>query len=813
MRDLREAFHALRKQPRFVVTASLTLALGVGAVTAIFSVVNGVLLKPLPYANAERLVTIRSTAPGLGYDRFPLSPDLFFFYQRHSSAFEDMALFQRRRANLTQAGAPEVVDLAVTTHGYFSTLGVGFSIGRPYAAAEDRPDAARVAVVSHRLWTRRYGSDPGLVGRTVPVNGEPTLVIGIAPAWVDEAESPDVWMPARFNTANPPAGNFGWNAIGRLRPAVRPEQAANNLEPLVRRAMEETITSENYRAFLRDGAYRPLVRPMKEDLVGSVREPLWILLGTVAMVLLVACGNVAILCLVRAEARQREIAIRLALGGSRRGLVRKLLVESLVLSAIGSAVGVAVAALALPALLQLAPSTIPRLDQVRLEPIVFAFAAGAAALSAVLFGLAPAVRYTRANVLGALRHGGRSMTDHPSRHRGRNLLVVAQTAMALVLLVGSGLMARSFSKLMGAELGFEPENVLTFRVGVPAARYPKSADVAAFGQRLVDRLAEIPTVEAAGAITALPTTSPSGTAFQFRDKPVEPGRLPPIIQYQVASRGYFGTLRIPVVRGRDFDASDRREGVSTVIVNQALADQFWPGQDAIGRQLRQASGDPDGQQPWSTVVGVVGSIRQSGLREPPQAMVYFPFGRGGDDEGSPRAFSFLIRGPQAVAQADAVRQAVWSIDPDLPLAAVQTMEGILEESVVQLSFTMLALAIAAGIALALGAVGLYGVLSYAVSLRTREIGVRLALGAAPSAVMRSVVGSGAAIAALGLVVGLLGAAALTRFLRGLLYETAPLDVGTFVAMPLVLFVVALAASYLPARRAAAVSPLEAMRGD
>jgi putative ABC transport system permease protein len=811
VQDVREAVRLLLKQPRFLIIAALTLALGIGSVTAIFSVVNGVLLKPLPYPDAERLVSIASTAPGLGYDRFPVSPDLFLFFQRENKVFEQSALFQRRRANLTQSGAPEVVDIAVTTHGYFPTLGASFPLGRTYTAAEDVPEAARVVVISHRLWTRKYASDRAILGRAIPIDAQPTEVIGVAPAWLDETGSPDLWTPARFNPGNPPMGNFGWSAIGRLAPGISVEAAVTNLEPLVPRALSEYIKSDTYRAFLKDGGYRPVVRALKEDIVGDVRQPLWILLGTVGMVLLVACGNVANLCLIRAEARQRELAVRLALGGSRGGLVRKLLVEALVLSAFGAALGVAVAALALPALLRLAPASIPRLDQVRLDPVVLGFALLAAGVSGLIFGLVPAIRYTGVRVLGALRHGGRSATDHPGRHRGRNLLVVAQTAMALVLLVGSGLMARSFSKLMAADLGFATKDVLTFRVGLPTPGYPKPDSLARFGQQLVERLSRIPGVESAGAVTELPMTNPSGTAFNLNGRPVEPGRLPPMIQYQTVSRGYFETMRIAMVRGRNFDSGDLRSGTNSVLVNKAAADQYWPGEDPIGKQLRQHNGDPESQLPWSTVVGVVASVRQSSLRDAPKPVIYYPLKE--DDRNAPRALSYVVRGNNPNAGSDLVRQAVWSIDPGLPLAAVQPMEAIVERSVVQFSFTMLTLAIAAGVALALGAIGLYGVLSYAVSLRTREIGVRLALGAPASLVMRSIVVNGAGIAGLGLVLGLAGAFGLTRFLQGLLYETAPLDLTTFAGMSALLFVVALVASYLPARKAASVSPLEAMRNE
>jgi predicted permease len=808
--DLREALRTLRAQPRFLLITSLTLALGIAAATTIFSVVNGVLLRPLPYAAADRLVNVSSTAPGLGYDQFPLSPDLFLFYRRHATVFEDMTLYQLQGVNVTESGTPEVVDGLVTTHSYFSTLGVPFALGRSYRADEDRPDAPLVAVLSHRLWTRRYGADRTLVGRTVRLDGAQTTVVGIAPAWLDGPDSPDVWRPARFNEANPPLGTFGWNASARLRPSITPDRAATELAPLVQRAMTEMIRSETYRAFLRDGRYRPLVRPMLEDLVGNVRKPLWILLGSVVVVLLVACGNVANLCLIRAEARQREMAVRVALGASRARLVQKLLAEALVISAIGTVTGVLIAAAAIPALIRFAPPSIPRLDQVRLDPFVFAFAAGAAIVSALFFGIAPALRYTRPGSLGALRHGGRGATDGPARHRGRHLLVVAQTAAALVLLVGASLLARSFSRLMGAELGFKPDNVLTLRVALPPTTYPNPLELARTGQQIVDRLSQIPGIEIAAAASEPPIDRyPSGTTFEARGRAVEPGRLPPIVWYQTVTPGFFRALSIPLRQGRDFDSTERREGVRSVIVNEKLARQFWPNANPIGQQLRRGGEDTD--RPWFTVVGVVGSVRQGELREELRGQIYFPLGSG--DAMTPRALTYVLRGSNVLAQGDAARRAVWAIDRDLPVASMRLLREIVDQSVVQFSFTMFTLGLSAVVALVLGAIGLYGVLSYAVSLRTREIGVRLALGAPPSRVMRSVVTHGVAIAALGLVVGSLGALALTRFLSGLLYEVQPLDLAAFTAMPAVLLVVALVASYLPARQAAAVSPLEAMRSD
>ena len=808
--DLREGVRTLRAQPRFLLITSLTLALGIAAATTIFSVVNGVLLRPLPYPAADRLVNVSSTAPGLNYDQFPLSPDLFLFYRRHATVFEEMTLFQRQRVNVTESGTPEVVDGLVTTHTYFRTLGVSFPLGRSYREDEDRPSAPQVAVISHRLWTRRYGADRSLVGRTARLDGTPTTIVGIAPAWLDAPNSPDVWRPARFDPANPPTGAFGWNASARLKASVTPEQAAAQLTPLVQRAMTEMIQSETYRAFLRDGRYRPLVRPMLADLVGDVRQPLWILLGAVLVVLLVACGNVANLCLIRAEARQREMAVRVALGASRWRLVQKLAAEALLIAALACVVGVLIASAALPALIRLAPPSIPRLDRVGLDLTVLAFAAGVAFFSALLFGAAPAWRYTRQGSLGMLRQGGRSATDGPARHRGRHLLVVGQTAAAVVLLVGACLLAQSFARLMSAELGFSPNDVLTLRVALPPTVYAKPADLARTGHRIVERLAAIPGVVAAGAASEPPIVGyPSGTAFEIEGQPVAAGKLPPINWYQTVTPGFFGTLSIPIRHGRDFGSTELRDGVRSVIVNEKLANDLWRGADPIGKQLRTTGQDPN--RPWFTVVGVVGTVRQGELREALRGQIYFPLGSGNDM--TPGALTYVLRGPNVLAQADAARRAVWSIDRDLPVASMRTLREIVDESVVQYSFTMFTLGLSALIALVLGAVGLYGVLSYAVSLRTREIGVRMALGAPTRTVMRAVVVQGVTIAGIGLVIGALGAAWLTRFLSGLLYDVQPLDAAAFTAMPLVLLVVAIVASYLPARQAAAISPLEAMRSE
>jgi len=807
------AIRSLLKQPRFTLVAALTLALGVAAVTTIFSVVNGVLLKPLPYPDADRLVNIWSHAPKIGYDQFPLSPDVFVRYEQENQVFERMSLFQRRRANLTGQDAPEVVESIVTTHTYFETLGVPIVRGRSYNAIEDSPKGARVVVISHRAWRDRFGSAPDVVGRVVKLDGEPTEVVGVASPVLDAGNTPDFFLPMKLNRADPIAGNFGWNAIGRLKPGVRAEDAASNLKPIVKKLLAG-LNSPTYRAFLTDGDYAPLVTPMKEDLVGDLERPLWILLGTVAMLLLIACANVANLFLVRAEGRQREIAVRVAIGASRGRLVRQLMGEALVLAAIGSAIGVAVAAAGLPALIAAAPPTIPRLDQVRLDWTVLLFAAATAAISALLFGLVPALRYTRPRALGALRQGGRGGTEDRARRRARNMLVIAQTAMALILLVGSGLLTRSFSKLIAMNLGFDPRNVMTFRVALPASDYKDDAAIKNFVGNLIQRLDDLPGVEAAGATSVLPIANNApGTAHVFEDRPVAPGQLPPMVHYKVVGRGYFDTMRIPVRAGRDFNTGDFNPTARNVLINQALADLYWPGQSPLGKRAR-LTGDTGGQAapPWFTVVGVVGNELQDGLRKPIRPLMYYA-ATNDVATGLPPVFDYVVRSADMEGHADTLRQAVWSIDRGLPVANVRPMHEIVDRSIVEFTFTMLTLGIAAVAALLLGAIGLYGVLSYAVTLRTREIGVRMALGAPAARVMRSVVANGATIAGIGLIIGLAGAVGLTRFLGSLLFDTAPLDVPTFATMSLALLAVALLASYLPARRAASVSPMESMRTD
>jgi predicted permease len=811
-RSLRYAARSLVKTPRFTIIAVFTIAVGVGANTAIFSVVDGVLLKDLAYPRSEELVDVWSTAPGLNYDQFPLSPDLYYFYRAQSSAFADMAIYTREAVSVTGAGGPpERVRALSATASLFSTLGVMPMLGRAYTQEEDVPDAPRVVVLSHDLWQRRFGADPGVVGTTMQIEGEAREIVGVMPPGFDFPNDIDVWLPARLDPENPPVGSFSFPAVARLGSGVSLAQASAQLVPLVQRFLESHDEGSQYRAFLENGRYQPLVHSMKEDRVGSMERPLWVLLGTVGIVLLIACANVANLVLIRAEGRRRESAVRSALGATHRMLVRQSAMESALLAAVGGALGLVAAAVGVPAVLRHAPPQLPRLDEVGVDGTVLLFTLGVTALAAVLFGIAPMLRYSPRVLLASLKQGGRGGTQGPGRMRARNLLVAAQTALALVLLVGSGLLVRSFRQARATDLGFEYRDLLTFRLSLPEGRYPTPTRVTSFHEDLLARLRALPGVEEAGLTSAMPLAQATpGTAFEIGDHPTEPGQLPPILRFKFVSPGFLESLGVQVLTGRGIQPSDTRDGVGHVVVDQALAARYWPAENPVGKRIRFASDSTD----WLTVEGVTKKVVDLGIRRETDPLVYLPMTAPEPDSGwAVRTATYTVRAQSPGSLAQAVRSAVWDVDPDIPVAEMRTGTEVVNSSpaVVQITFTMFTLGIAAFLALVLGAVGLYGVLSYSVAQRTQEIGVRMALGAERATVMRMVVGDGARILVFGLVVGLAGAAALSRLLQGILYGVQARDPLTFIGTAAVLLVVGVVSAWLPARRAAGVDPIESIR--
>jgi predicted permease len=803
----------LARSPQFTLAAVITLALAIGTNVSIFSVVQGVLLKPLRFHDADRLVLLRHTAPGLGYDDFGISSGLYNLYRTESAAFESSGIFTEASVNLTgAAAAPERAAAHRVSRAVFTTLGVAPRLGRVFDVEEDSPGGNdAVVVLSEGLWRERFGGDAAIVGRTIEIDGEARTVVGVMPESFEfPSRGTRLWLPLAFDTTDRSYGNFTYQAVARLRDGIDAEQATARLRPLLQRLREEPGDGGDFIAFIDAGRLGAVVKPLKELVVGDVSRALWILLGTVGFVFLIACANVTNLFLVRAEARQKEMAVRAALGAGRAGLIGHYAAESLLIAGAGGVLGLALTWGALRALLSIAPPNIPRLHEVAIDPFVLAFTAVVTALAAVLLGILPTLRLTSPDLLATLSRSARGASAGRERNRARQTLVVVQTALALILLVGSGLMVRSFQNMRALEPGFEPRNAFTFRISLPVSRYPDAERVTQFHAQLVERLRGVPGVEEAGASSHAPLAGCcSGTAHVIEEFPVEVGQMPPMAWYSTVSDGYFEALQIPLVSGRLFDTSDRDPARRNVIISQAFAQQFWPDSDPVGRRIRPASTD----SAWYTIAGVVGSVRDQALERDPSEMVYYPISANADGiaGAQARSMTYVIRSLRSDAIAGLAREQVWAIDPDLPIAASSTYEKIVADSMIRLSFTMLALVAASAIALILGAIGLYGVISYIVTQRTNEIGIRLALGARPAQVRRMVVLQGARLTLLGLVIGFAGALALTRLMQGMLFGTAPTDPVTFAFVSAFLAGIALLATYVPAHRASRIDPASSLK--
>ncbi len=819
---MRNRFHSLRsllrqlaRTPGFTLVAVLTLAIGIGANVAIFSVVHAVLIEALPYPEPERLVAVWHTAPGIDMEQFEQSDGTYVIYRRESRTLEELGLYDERNLSLTGDGAPERISGAGATASALAVLRAVPALGRRFVAGDERAGAEPVVLLSHALWTRRFGGARDVLGATLRLDGVTRRVVGVMPAGFHFPSSEtQLWVPLTVDPAKLAVGNFNYNGIGRLRPGTTPEAVARELSALVRRIPEEFPDEQITAGMLETARFAVEVHPLRDDVVGDVERLLWILLGSVGVILLVACANVANLFLVRAEARQREVAVRTALGATRGQIARAFLGESAALAVAGGALGVLLAALGLRLLLMIGPQRLPRLDEVGLDAPVLGFALAISLFAAFLCGGFAGLRYGAPDLVPALKEGGRGDTAGRSRHRARTLLVVAQMALALMLLVGSGLMVRSFWRLRHVDSGFDARGVLTLRLALPEGEYPDSAANARFVNRLLARVRAIPRVVEAGTVNLLPLDGGgNNSAHTFEDFPLPPDAVPPILAYRNVTPEYFRVMGIPLVAGRTLSAVDPGRRSAAALVSRALAERFWPHGSALGKRLTQGLAE-DGQ--WATIVGVVGSVRDAGLHEKPVEAVYYPLMRPLSSEGEdfpPRWFSLVVKTASAdpMALAPAVREAIWSLDRNLPVARVRSMAEVTAESTARTSFTMLLLVVAAAMALLLGAVGNYGVISYVVSQRTREIGVRMALGARQRDVARMVVRSGLFVALGGVAIGLAGALAVTRLMRALLFEVSPTDPATFGAVSALLVGIALLASYLPARRAAAVDPIEAIR--
>ena len=798
-RDLRFALRSLARSPGFTAAAVLTLGLGIGATTAIFSAVDAVVLEPLELPEPDELYTVWHDLSGRGGPEAEwLGRSIFDAWRRSAESFEGMTVVAGWAPSFTGGDRPETFTGAVVSHEYFRILGVEPTLGRGFRAEEEAPGRSRVVVLSHGLWSRRFGSDPAIVGESLVLAGEPHTVVGVAPEGLEAPLQPDVelWSVLTFRPEPQDWGGFYLRSIGRLRDGVSAAAADAELDAITARLGEEHPTD------LADTA--ATLVPLRRSVAGPAREPMLALLGAVVLVLLIACANVANLLLVRASDRERELAIRTALGAGRSQIVRQLLTESLVLAALGGGLGLVLSAWGVDLLRRFAPAGTPRVDRIALDGPVLLFALAATAATGLLFGLAPVLAAARRRLAGGLGDGGRGGASG-GKARARRVLVVAELALGLALLAGAGLLLRSVLALQDVDPGFEPEGVVAARVILPSAEYPEDHRLAGFVAGVVRRLAERGGVEAAGAVSELPLSGGQHDLSFVVEGRIPPAGEEPAADYRAVAPGYFRTLGIPLRSGRRFDAGDDAGASRVALVNTTFAERYFPAEDPVGRRLRIGN-TRDPEAPWWTVVGVVGGVRDNALGRPPDAEMYVPVA-----QRPPRAVWVVARGKAGEdALGAALRDAIWEVAPDQAILRTTPMGDLVRASLAPSRFFAGLLATFATLALVLAAVGVYGVMAYAVARRTREIGVRMALGARRGTVLAMVLREGGLLAALGLSLGFALAWSLGEALSSLLYGVDARDPATLAAVAAVLAVTALAASAVPARRAAKIEPVVAL---
>lgn len=820
LQDTRYGLRMLRKNPGFTTIAVLTLALGIGANTAIFSVLYGVLLKPLPYSNPDRIVSIWQATPASGFLQLGMSEPQFFALRNEGQSFDEVGGYLFRRVTLAGNEGSERIVAAITSAGVIDTLGVQPAAGRAFSAEDESPGSQRVVILSHALWQSQFGGDRGVLGQTMRLNDNIYTVVGVMPADfhlpedLAGAEVAQLYLPLRINTAQLNWGSYYMRPVARLKSGIEPEQAYAEISTIYARLKEEHPAGA-----LTDPAYSLRVQRLHNDLVSNVRFALWVLVGAVAVVLLIACANVSSLLLARAAARQKEIAVRSALGANRQRLVRQLLTESFLIALLGGGIGVALAAWGLQAIVNLNLSNVPRLGEVTLNLPVLLFTLGVCFIAAILFGLIPALQTLRIDLNTSLREEGRGVSGNRSRNRIHRVLVVSEIALAVVLVISAGLLLRSFNRMLKIDPGFKVDNLLTVSLNLPAARYQDSAQVTAFYDQLIERVGRLPGVISASAASGLPLTDASGdTVFQIEGRAVTQETLPPdrsaeghVYYWQVAP-GYFKTMGIALERGRELQDSDNLNSHPVTVINKTLARKFWPNDDPIGKRIRLFWSATD-LSPWAEIVGVVSDVPLRQLNEEPLPEAYFSLAQGQQmSSWMATGMSLVVRTDfDPMALSNAVRREVHTLDSSVPVFAVRTVEQVLSRTVAQPRFNLILLGLFAVVALLLAAVGIYGILANTVRARTHEIGIRLALGASRNDIFRLVIGQGMALTIAGVALGLGAAFALTRYLESLLFEVRPTDPLTFGGVALLLTGVACLACYLPARRAMRVDPMVALR--
>jgi len=817
--QLGQIFRRLAHTPLFTAVTLITLAIGVGANTAIFSVIEGILLKPLPYSQPESLVAVGLTAPGMNLYDVPLSPSTYFVLREQSRVFDDIGLYDPVQPNVTGVAEPERVHALRMTEGVLPILRVQPMLGRGFTPADDSPGGPDVVILGNGYWRRKFGADRSVIGRTITVYGKPHEIIGVLPANFRFLDEPDaaLILPFKFDRAKTSLGNYSYHAVARLKPGMTLAGAGNDVARVLPLVLQNFGPPPGFSLTLFEQAhFGPNLHFLKQEIVGNIGKALWLLMGGLGLVLLIACANVANLLLVRTESRQQELAVRAALGASRRRLAGEMLFESLILGLLGGTLGLVFAELALRVLLMMAPAGLPRLNEIGLDGPVLLFTFAISVLTGLLFGSIPVLKFSGTRLGTGLREGGRSLSPSRERHRARNSLVVAQVSLALVLMIASGLMIRSFRAMTHVEPGFSvPDEVQTFHVMIPDAEIPDPDRVIRTEDAVLRNLAAIPGVSSAGISTSVPMDE-SGwmDPIHAKDHADSEGAVPPLRQFKFVSPGYFKTIGTPLIAGRDLTWNDAYDKLPVAIASENLAREYWHDpSSAIGKRIRGANTDD-----WREIVGVIGDIRQNGVDQKAPPIVYWPLLLTNFD-GNPiqvsRGVAFTLRSQRAGSESlmSDVRRAVWSVDANLPLAEVHTLSYYYRKSMAATSFTLVMLALAGSMALLLGIVGLYGVVAYSVSQRQREVGVRMALGARREELVGMFVRHALTLTTAGVVIGLGAAWAVMRLMSSLLFGVKPVDLVTYGVVSLVLIATAALSSYLPARRAATVNPVETLRSE
>jgi len=820
--DTRHALRRMRRAPAFTAAVIVTLALGIGATTATFGVIDSILIRPLAYPQAEALVSVSHTVAGIpGIATAPCSPSMYFTYREENRIFEQFGVWSSRGASVTGVAEPEVSRALFVTYGALDAVGVKPLLGRWFSQTDDTPGSPETVMLTYGYWQRRFGGDTSIVGRTLTIDSRPRTVIGVMPEAFRFQRDPELILPQRFERNIQFLANFQYQGIARLKPGVTTEQANADVARLLGVWLNAWPPNPGMdRAVLQNARFAPKVQPLKQDVVGDISTALWVVMGTLGLLLLIACANVANLLLVRAESRQQELAIRSALGAGRGRIAREMLAESLTLGVLGGALGLGLAYAALRILVARGPDTLPRLNEIAIDPLVLSFAFGVSLLSGVLFGVIPIVKYAGPRIATALRGIGRTVSHDRERHRSRHVLVVVQVALALVLLIGSGLMIRTFQHLRSVPPGFtHPEEIQILHAMIPMAIAKEPERVMRMQHEILDKLAAIPGVTSVGFGSRAPLESflVNANPIDAEDKTFAQDHMKPLRQIRRIAPGYFKTMGTRVVAGRDFTWTDLYDGRRVAIVSENLAREWWgdPGA-ALGKRIREI-GPAD---PWREIVGVVENVYDDGVHVKPPEFAYWPalmdrYIWGGENGDAVVSGMFALRSNRAGTEgllAEA-QQAIWSVNGRQPVFLVTTLETLYDQSMARTSFTLVMLAIAGVMGLMLGIVGIYGVIAYVVSQRIREIGIRTALGAQPAGLLRMFVRHGLRLVGTGAALGLVAAAGLTRLMSSLLFGVTALDPVTYTSVSALLIAAGVLASYLPARRAIAVDPIQALRTD